>query len=114
LQAHHPRQVGTVRELAIAWINRGNALQKIPDPNNIAEAFTAYDRAITLFDLPDHRADEASRDSLGAAWLNRSHALQQLKDNCAATASIKQAVSLLHTFPCGTVLDYRLKLAGPG
>lgn len=98
------------RELAIAWMNRGNALQKL----TTREAVSAYDHAIRIFTALDSSGDPALTNSLGAAYLNRSHALQQLGDShrIEATRSCEQAVSILGSLPLDTQLAARLNLAG--
>jgi uncharacterized protein YjgD (DUF1641 family) len=115
LQAKHPLDSRTIRELAVAWMNRGNALQKIPATPQIAQSVEAYDQAIVLFTLLDHRGDEALTNSIGSAWLNRGHALQQFKDiehTQKASESLEIAINLLNALPYNEVLDYRLNLAG--
>lgn len=111
LQSIHPQDVTVTRHLAIAWMNRGNALQKQTD--RALDAARAYDRAISLFVLLP--SDETIVNRTGAAWLNRGHALQQLPDpnyRLEAITSTEQAIELLSKLPVRENLDYRLNLAG--
>ncbi|MCC6414435.1 MAG: hypothetical protein IT582_00785 [Opitutaceae bacterium] len=112
LQSALPQNAAIYRRLAIAWMNRGNALQK--QIGGALDAARAYDRALALFDLVKP-ADNAVLNSMGAAWLNRGHALAQLSGHdyqLEAIASTDQAVGLLGRLPVNENLDYRLNLAG--
>lgn len=112
LQSTQPQNADATRRLAIAWMNRGNALQK--QTGGAPGAVRAYDRALALFDSVKP-ADNAVLNSMGAAWLNRGHALSQLSGHdyqLAAITSTEQAVGLLSQLPVATNLDYRLNLAG--
>lgn len=111
LQSIHPQDATVTRNLAIAWMNRGNALQK--QTGRALDAARAYDRAISLFALLP--SDDAIANRTAAAWLNRGHALQQLPDTnyrLEAITSTEQAIELLSKLPVGSNLDYRLNLAG--
>jgi hypothetical protein len=62
---------GQRRLSALAWMNRGNVLQKLSKPDDVA----AYDQAISLLvDSPD---DIESRSVLSAIYMNRGSGLQR-------------------------------------
>jgi tetratricopeptide (TPR) repeat protein len=109
----------TRRRLGVAWMNRGNALQKLghpasPDPErqaNLSSSIAAYDEAVTLFrTLPLDVA--AHRNHLGAACLNRGHVLITTDDSPAAIASFERAIAHLAILPLDENPAYRLNLAG--
>lgn len=108
--------VETRRALGVAWMNRGNVLQKIAasprtdEHASIATAIAAYDEALALFHtLPP--AVAAYRNHLGAAWLNRGHTLLGC-DDAAAARSFEQAIATLAALPLAENPAYRLNLAG--
>lgn len=80
-------------DLAVAWMNRGNALQRLNEPSR-ADAIGAYDQAIARLERLPLTLYPAWAISLGAAWLNRGHALLAL-DPSHAEASLQKAVSVL-------------------
>lgn len=100
----------TQRQLGVAWMNRGNALQKQKD--SIA-AVGAYDEAIGFFSRLT--PSSAIRNHLGSAWLNRGHAFLH-RDSAAsesdATRSFEQAIAFLRDLPLDEKPAYRLNLAG--
>lgn len=107
-----PNDVATIQRLAIAWMNRGNVLQKQSD--GVAAAILAYDHALALFDTIQS-VEPALRNRIGAAWLNRGQAQARLAGSdhqLAAIASTEQAIRLLSQLPFDADLDYRLNLAG--
>lgn len=136
------RELADRRALAIAWMNRGNALQKLPAAPTVggalrpdtsapdassrpelassapaladplAEALRAYDEAIALFESLPYETDPQFRNHLGAAWLNRGHALLVTDDLPAAAQSFEQAVGLLQSLPLEADPFYRLNLSG--
>jgi tetratricopeptide (TPR) repeat protein len=99
------------RLLGVAWMNRGNALQKAATTSKLAEAVSAYDAAIALFRLLPFDTEPRLRNHLGAAWLNRGHALILLSD-AGAKASFEQAISELEKLPLDDDASFRLNLAG--
>ncbi|HWA08247.1 MAG TPA: tetratricopeptide repeat protein [Opitutaceae bacterium] len=108
-----PARPGLARELAIAWMNRGNALQKQPRAESLAQAVASYDRAIELLRPPP--ADDAGRNSLGAAWLNRGQALHRQGTPAALTEALRsqrEAIALLRTLPLAADPAFRCNLAG--
>src|SRR5262249_46035647 len=107
------------RRLGLAWMNRGNALQKLGGyseneaerKTHVESAIRSYDEAVTLFqtlprDLP------AFRNHLGAALLNRGHALLVLEQNASAADTLEQALAELADLPIEENPNYRLNLAG--
>jgi tetratricopeptide (TPR) repeat protein len=99
------------RLLGVAWMNRGNALQRTATPGQLAEAVSAYDEAIAAFKTLPTDAGPRLRNHLGAAWLNRGHA-QLILGDADAKASFQQAVSELATLPLDSDPSFRLNLAG--
>ena len=116
------REIADRRALGIAWMNRGNALQKLPASSHERErvdsesthpdVLAAYDAAIALFETLPYETDPAFRNHLGAAWLNRGHALLVANRLADAAHSFEQAIALLQTLPLETDPYYRLNLSG--
>jgi tetratricopeptide (TPR) repeat protein len=96
---------------ALAWMNRGNALQQQLAPENIGEAVRAYDEAISLFRSLPLEQDPLARNHLGAAWLNRGHALV-LANDASAIASFEEAIAQLEQLPLDSDPYFLLNLAG--
>jgi tetratricopeptide (TPR) repeat protein len=100
----------------VAWMNRGNALQKIADQPSLSSAVEAYDAAIALLRSLPLETIPAHRNHLGAAWLNRGHALLTAGEMPGAIASFEQAIAHLETLPLTPLSDenaaHRLNLAG--
>jgi tetratricopeptide (TPR) repeat protein len=100
------------RLLAVAWMNRGNALQK---QNATVTAVAAYDEAIALLRALPFDRSPVLRNHLGAAWLNRGHALRGAKDAASlaeALRSHREAIALLAELPLDASPAYRANLAG--
>lgn len=100
-----------IRAQAIAWMNRGNALQKIGD-QSLATAIEAYNRAIALFCSLPLPSDPALCNHLGAAWLNRGHALLLAGQPATAAESFEEAIAQLESLPLDENPHYRLNLSG--
>lgn len=100
------------RDLGLAWMNRGNALQQIAIAPSLAESVDAYDRAIALFRTLPLAAEPAFRNHLGAAWLNRGRALIGSGDLPRAVGSFEQAIGELGQLPLDDDISFRLNLAG--
>ncbi len=67
-----PNQDAGLRRLtALAWMNRGNVLQKLSKPEDIA----SYEQAIAL--LGDVQGDAEAQSVLAAVYLNRGSAFQR-------------------------------------
>ena len=99
------------RQLALAWMNRGNALQKTGSPPGLGDAVRSYDEAIAIFQTLPLETEPAFRNHLGAAWMNRGHALMVAADPAAAD-SFEQAIAQLRKLPQNSDPFYRLNLAG--
>lgn len=99
------------RQLGLAWMNRGNALQQLGTAASIVDAVAAYDEAIAVLQTLPLESEPAFRNHLGAAWLNRGHALL-LASDAAGVASFEQAIAQLEKLPLGADPYYRLNLAG--
>ena len=97
--------------LALAWMNRGNALQKRGTPSTLADSIRAYDEAIVLFRTLPLEKQPRLRNHLGAAWLNRGHALMVVADS-AAVGSFELAIAELGQIPLDADPFFRLNFAG--
>lgn len=104
------REVEVRRQLGVAWMNRGNVLQK---QNHSTAAISAYNVAISILrDLPPL---PAHRNHLGAAWLNRGHAYlngDEMAPEHEPVYSFEQAIGILADLPLDENLSYRINLAG--
>jgi len=96
---------------ALAWMNRGNALQKI-GTESLPSAIEAYNRAIALFCTLPLPSDPALGNHLGAAWLNRGHALLLANQPVSAAESFEEAIGQLEALPLDANPHYRLNLCG--
>jgi tetratricopeptide (TPR) repeat protein len=99
------------RLLGLAWMNRGNALQKIAPTPQLDASVRAYDEAISLFESLPLDSEPAFRNHLGAAWLNRGHALILAADTSSAK-SFEQAIGHFEQLPPSNDPYFRLNLAG--
>lgn len=100
--------------LAIALMNRGNALQKQPDPVALDSAVSSYDEAIVLLQTLPLEHSAMDRNTLGAAWMNRGHA--QLARNEPASLieslqSFREAIRVLKTLPLDGAAPFRMNLS---
>ncbi len=110
-----PPPAGVCRDLGVAWMNRGNVLQRQEKPGALAEADAAYDRAITLLNLLPLAADPAFANSLGAAWLNRGRALHRGGTTASVAAAVEayaQSIEILRSLPLDANPWFRINLAG--
>lgn len=108
--------------LGLAWMNRGNALQKLSPgapgsgdrtrPDALRDAVAAYDEAIALFRTLPIETEPALRNHLGAAWLNRGHAHIGAGDFDSAAGCFEHAIAELAQLPIATDPYFRLNLAG--
>jgi hypothetical protein len=100
--------------LAIALMNRGNALQKQHSPDALEAAVKAYDDAIVLLRTLPLRERPAYRNSLGAAWMNRGHAQLAGGEPIHVASSIhsfREAIGVLQTLPLDDSGAFRMNLA---
>lgn len=118
-----PSDISLGRALGVAWMNRGNALQKLAAeqgrhgrPQEQADArraaVAAYDDALATFRALPWERDATLRNHLGAAALNRGHALLGIPDLDTAHAAFEAAAGLLEKLPLADDPSYRLNLAG--
>jgi tetratricopeptide (TPR) repeat protein len=118
-----PSEASSHRDLGVAWMNRGNVLQKLAADHErhgrkpehfeaTRTAIAAYDKAIAQFVTLPIQPESAWRNHLGAAWLNRGHALLGNDNLEASAASFVSAIEVLKLLPLDDDLSYRLNLAG--
>lgn len=107
-----PLPAGEVaRELGVAHMNRGNALQKL---GRVGDSVSAYDEAIACLQAPAN-SDLSARNSLGAAWMNRGYVLLRETSPEARVESIRsqdEAIAILQTLPTDGHPSHRFNLAG--
>lgn len=110
-----PLPVGACRDLGIAWMNRGNVLQRRETPEALRAAEEAYVQAIRLLEILPLDREPGFANSLGAAWLNRGRALHRggnLEAVTAAADAYAKAISYLRPLPLDENPCFRLNLAG--
>ena len=110
-----PPPAGVCRDLGVAWMNRGNVLQRQESPRALADADQAYERAIHLLNLLPLGTDPAFANSLGAAWLNRGRALHRGGTPASVTAAVDAyatSIEILRTLPLDASPWFRINLAG--
>lgn len=111
------------RDLAVAHLHLGNALQKIATLASLAAAVLAYDDAIALLASADFVPAPSAQNTLGAAWMNRGHACHRQGTTEAIAAAVdshRAAIAVLQslplhpsaTIPPEAALHHRLNLAG--
>ena len=101
------------RLLGLAWMNRGNALQKnTAEPETLAEAIASYDEAISVFETLTPGLDHRCINHLGAAWLNRGHAWMLAADLSEAADSFRRSIAVLSEAPFVARPMFRFNLAG--
>lgn len=101
-------------DLAIAWMNRGNALLKLGSTPCLVDAANAYDEAIAILGTSAFEKNSAARNSLGAAWMNRGLAFHRqpgTKNLEEAARSQREAIAVLQTLPPGENPSHRRNLA---
>lgn len=85
----------TRRDLAVSWMNRGQALMQT---GNLASAINAYDEAITLLRALPVTENPSWANSLGAALMNRGQLLHRahgIARSSEALTSLDHAIDLL-------------------
>lgn len=88
-----------LRDLGVAWMNRGHEFMLRNDPASLAAALGAYNEAIAVLRKLPLAEHPAWANSLGAALMNRGHLLHRLHGVNQATlalAAFDEAVVLLH------------------
>jgi hypothetical protein len=89
-----------VRDLAVAWMNRGHALLQQDNPEDLARAASAYEKAIGLLQKLPHGENHSRQNSLAAALMNRGQILHRLHGVARAAdalASFDDAAALLYS-----------------
>jgi tetratricopeptide (TPR) repeat protein len=81
-------------ELAVAWMNRGNALQKQDGEHRWEDALRSYGRTIALLKCEPLR-DQSERLTLGCAQMNRAGVMQKHSQLSYAAASCDDAITTL-------------------
>jgi tetratricopeptide (TPR) repeat protein len=109
-----PNAAESQRALAVAWMNRGNALQKQSTRLALNHAVCAYDRCLAVLSplVAGAPSDHTLRNSLGAAHLNRASALLAFSAPAAALDSADRAIAALAALPLDRNIFYRANLAG--
>ena len=100
-------QLAPRRDLAIAYLHRGNALQKLATPEALAEAVRTYDEAVALLAAPDLATVVPALQLLAATWLNRAHALHRQATPPAISAAIeshRQSIAVLENLAAATAI----------
>jgi tetratricopeptide (TPR) repeat protein len=88
---------GTGYSLAACWLNRADAMMKLPDADHLSAALHSYDEAIRLLrELPLQRDPRFPR-RLAIAYQNRGLALQRQDrpDMAEASRAFLEAISVL-------------------
>lgn len=102
------------RDLAVAWMNCGNALQKRQQPEDLRKAIAAYDETISMLRELPFDQNPGWRSSLSAAWMNRGGAWLRLKDSDRereALQSFDQAIAIAQELPLDEQPAFRINLA---
>ena len=95
---------------AASWMNRGDALTRLAQPEGLEEAVRSYDEAIALMREVPLEINPLYRRRLAIAWMNRGITLQQRgteSDMVAAIESFEQGIAVVRDHP-----DHVLLLAG--
>ncbi len=98
----HSEIRGQLREVGVAWMNRGHALMLQGDPESLAASLAAYNEAITLLRHIDIAKNPAAANSLGAALMNRGqllHRLHGVNQAVVALAAFAEAATILRAIP---------------
>jgi len=82
------------RELALVWMNRGNALQKMTEARAWTDALDAYRQAIEGWESLPQR-DTGASVSLGCAHMNQAGVWQKLGRLAEAAEACERAIALL-------------------
>jgi len=117
LAASAPTELNLRRDLAIAWMNCGNALQKRQHSDDLRQAIAAYDETIRILRGLPYDQNPGWRSSLSAAWMNRGGAWLRLKDSRRdreALQSFDQAIAIARELPLDDQPSFRINLAAAG
>lgn len=88
----------TVWDLAVAWMNRGNALQKQSGIAALEDSTRSYQQTIELLSEFKILEDGPCR-TLGCAWMNKGSVLQKLGCCSEAIGAYDAAISVLADLP---------------
>lgn len=114
LSGSEPKDPNIRRDLAIARMNCGNALQKRQHPGDLRQAIAAYDKTIRILRELPYDQNPGWRNSLSAAWMNRGGAWLQLKDadrDREALQSFDHAIAIGRELPLDEQPAFRINLA---
>ncbi|MFA6961214.1 MAG: hypothetical protein WC205_10715 [Opitutaceae bacterium] len=94
-----PAEIGV---LAVTWMSRGKALERLGSPEALTESVRCYDEAITLLGGLPPDASVELRNMLGAAWMSRAGGQQrrgELTGPNGAAQAFEEAIACLEA--CG-------------
>ncbi len=97
-----PVSAAPLRDLGVAWMNRGHALMLRDDDVSLVAALAAYNEAIALLRRLPSGENPSWANSLGAALMNRGQLLHRLHgvDRAAvALAAFDEAAAILRELP---------------
>jgi tetratricopeptide (TPR) repeat protein len=98
----HSEIRGQLREVGVAWMNRGHALMLQGDPASLAASLAAYNEAISLLRHVELARNPSAANSLGAALMNRGqllHRLHGVEQAVVALAAFAEAAQILRELP---------------
>lgn len=85
------------RAVGVAWMNRGNALQKRADASALDDSVASYRRAIAC--LERSLLEPGAQVTLGCAWMNLGVALRKQMRSAEAIDACERAVAILSALP---------------
>ena len=88
-----------IRDLGVAWMNRGHTLMQRSDAPSLTDALAAYDHAIAVLCRLPANENPSWTNSLGAALMNRGqllHRLHGVKQAAFALGTFTEAETILH------------------
>jgi tetratricopeptide (TPR) repeat protein len=100
------------RDLGVAWMNRGHALQQ---DGQLPDAIAAYEQAIQLMQTLPPGQNPAWANSLGAAWMNHGQLLHRAHGTARAAealAAFDQADAILRPL-VPTLVNRKSKIENP-
>jgi len=110
-----PQTPQEIRDIAVAWMNRGHELLLQGDQASLTAALEAYDEAIRRLRLLPLTERASWAISLGAALMNRGHLLHRLhgvNQAAIALAAFEEAAAVLRVLPDDGSPWARRNLAG--
>lgn len=110
-----PRETQNVRwGLAAAWMNRGDALTRQRNPEQLPDAVRSYDEALSILQELDSFAHPPFVVRYAVAWMNRGHTLMSMGTPEAlpsAVTSFQNAIDTLRKSPTPDDQEHRSTLA---